>query len=80
MPSLDFKKTLNRERSIVPKQMPELSPEKVKMNIKINKFEEQLGRDKETGFMHMYRDTSTNIDYNPNSSQVKPRVVHGKIG
>lgn len=60
--------------------MPELSPEKVKMNIKINKFEEQLGRDKETSFMHMYRDTSTNIDYNPNLSQVNPRAVHGKIG
>lgn len=80
MPSIDFNKTLNRQRSIVPKRMPELSPEKLKMNIKINKFEEQLGREKETGFMHMYRDPSTNIDYNPNSSQVKPRVVHGKIG
>ena len=31
----------------------------------VNKFSEQLGREKDTGFMHLYKNNSTNIDYRP---------------
>jgi len=50
------------------------------MNVNVNKFGEQLGRDVDSGFMLINRNSSTNISYNPDYRKCKPRTdLYGKM-
>jgi hypothetical protein len=57
-----------------------LSPKKFKSNFYVSKFGEQLGRETNTGFMRIFRETSTNIAYDPDVKCCKKRTdLYGKI-